>query len=98
MKRPPDPFISCLVRESRDASAQAVVQGFEIPLPCVPEIIAAQGRVAVKQRWLVTGAHIAVVLGLLELFVDGLIDALARCPFEGCQKFYIKTPALRVAC
>jgi len=39
-----------------------------------------------------------VVLGLLELFVDGLIDALARCPFEGCQKFYIKTPALRVAC
>lgn len=86
-----------VVRETRDASAQAEVQGVPVgPLPCVPEIATDKGRVKILNRWLTTGAHATVIFGLLEVFVDGVLDRLARC--RGCNHFYVKTPRLRAAC
>jgi hypothetical protein len=86
-----------VVTEAKDASAQASVQGvINIPLPCAPEIVIERDAVTVQKKWFVTGAHIAVTLGLLELFVDGLLDRLARC--KNCERFYFKTAKCRVAC
>ena len=95
-KRSRTKVLDGLVREARHASARANVQGFIIPLPCQPKIVVSDGHAAVTQRWLVTGAHIAVILGLLELYIDNRIDRLAKC--AQCSRFYLKTPTLRVAC
>ena len=86
-----------VVKDVRDASAQANVYGIIIPLPCVPEIVVDEGgAVMVRNQWLTTGAHAAVIFGLLELFVDGLVDDLARC--NHCTHFYLQTPKLWIAC
>jgi hypothetical protein len=86
-----------IVTEVHNASPRAEIQRVPIgALPGVPEIVIQNGRVAVRHRWLTTGAHAFVVFGLLEMFVDGLVDRLALC--QNCRAFYLKTPALRVAC
>jgi len=86
-----------LVREARAASAQGNVQGVPVgPLPCLPEIATDKRGVKILNYWLISGAHAAVIFGLIALFVDGVLDRLLRC--KQCQRFYLKTHTLRVAC
>jgi hypothetical protein len=85
-----------VVRATPNASAKASVQGIMVPLPCVPEIVVENAVVMVRNNWLITGAHAAVVFGLLELFVDDAVERLARCKL--CSRFYLQTPKLKVAC
>ena len=91
-----------LVKEIPSASPDASVQGLPIGKLCaIPEIGEKNGRVVVQYHWLTdAGIHAEVIFGLVELFVNGLVDRLAQCDPElrGCGKFYISTPELRVAC
>ena len=68
----------------------------EIKLPCVPEIERRGTRVAVKNLWLCTGVHNAVMLGFIELFVNDLVGLLFRCRW--CDKFFLAKTKKIVVC
>jgi len=92
-----------LVNEISDAnfwikiSVPNTAKPIRIDLPFLPKIgIGKDDQLTVSTKeWVITGAHIAVILGLVEIFVNGLADRLNRC--RRCEKYYFSAPRFKVS-
>ena len=84
-----------LIKEVSTLGEWAILRnGAMITIPALPEIYLDKGTIRVRPKWFVTGVHAIIIYGLVGVLQQA--GKLARC--GSCQKFYLKTKKLRVAC